>query len=410
MLAALLNACKLTGRDPMDLRVLVIGLGAAGVAVTKILLQAGVRDIIGCDSRGIVSTEREDYLDGSMNADEALVRRDDEPREARGRRRPTRSAGWTSSSASPAPRVMPADALKDMRPDAMVFAMANPTPEVSPEEARPYARIIATGRSDYPNQINNVLAFPGIFRGALDVRAPQITEEMKMAAARAIAQIVADHELREEYIIPSAFNRDVAPAVAAAVAAEARLTGAAPAEQHAIGFAPATSRHCAASERLRPSPRRRTTPCRGTSRPARTLDRRRRAAAGPVPAAVDPDARHPELLGGDVIVEEALRDVQDPLAWDVDRLEGQLEPARARLVGARLLGGDDPGERVAEPLGARGKEIVVAVGDRGEAVALAELRQRRGGVREGRPVDDRTAEGRGALSRYLDCRSPRRAA
>jgi malate dehydrogenase (oxaloacetate-decarboxylating) len=132
---------------------------------------------------------------------------------------------------------MPADALAAMRPDAMVFAMANPNPEVSPEEAEPYARVIATGRSDYPNQINNVLAFPGIFRGALDVRAAQITEPMKMAAARAIAAIVRPEELREDYIIPSVFNREVAPVVAEAVAEEARLTGAAPGEQHTIGFA-----------------------------------------------------------------------------------------------------------------------------------------------------------------------------
>jgi malate dehydrogenase (oxaloacetate-decarboxylating) len=119
----------------------------------------------------------------------------------------------------------------------MVFAMANPTPEVSPEEAAPYARIIATGRSDYPNQINNVLAFPGIFRGALDVRAVQISEPMKMAAARAIARIVRDDELREDYVIPSVFNRDVAPAVAAAVSDGARASGAAAQETHAIGFA-----------------------------------------------------------------------------------------------------------------------------------------------------------------------------
>ncbi len=112
-----------------------------------------------------------------------------------------------------------------MSPDPIVFAMANPTPEVTPEEAAPYARIMATGRSDYPNQINNVLCFPGVFRGALDVRTPQITETMKTAAACAIADIVADDELREDYIIPSVFNRDVAPAVAAAVASEARASG-----------------------------------------------------------------------------------------------------------------------------------------------------------------------------------------
>src|SRR5437763_13640416 len=123
-----------------------------------------------------------------------------------------------------------------MRRDGMVFAMANPNPEVAPEEAGRYVRIVATGRSDYPNQINNVLCFPGIFRGALDVRAPEITEEMKMAAAHAIAEIVDDSELREDYIIPSVFNREVAPAVAAAVAEQARAAGTAKAGPE-IGFA-----------------------------------------------------------------------------------------------------------------------------------------------------------------------------
>ncbi len=133
-------------------------------------------------------------------------------------------------------RALPADALARMNKDAMVFAMANPNPEVKPEEAAPYVRIMATGRSDYPNQINNVLCFPGIFRGALDVRAPAITEEMKMAAAHAIAAIVDESELREDYIIPSVFNRDVAPAVAAAVAEQARAAGTARAGQE-VGFA-----------------------------------------------------------------------------------------------------------------------------------------------------------------------------
>ena len=123
-----------------------------------------------------------------------------------------------------------------MNDDAMVFAMANPNPEVDPEEAAPYVRIMATGRSDYPNQINNVLCFPGIFRGALDVRAPAITEAMKMAAAHAIAAIVDENELREDYIIPSVFNREVAPAVAAAVADQARAAGTALAGQE-VGFA-----------------------------------------------------------------------------------------------------------------------------------------------------------------------------
>jgi malate dehydrogenase (oxaloacetate-decarboxylating) len=119
----------------------------------------------------------------------------------------------------------------------MVFAMANPTPEVSPEEAAPYVRIVATGRSDYPNQINNVLCFPGIFRGALDVRAPAITEEMKMAAARAIARIIPAEELREDYIIPSVFNREVSPVVADAVSEQAKLQGTAQVTGDTIGFA-----------------------------------------------------------------------------------------------------------------------------------------------------------------------------
>ena len=119
----------------------------------------------------------------------------------------------------------PAEALARMNRDAMVFAMANPTPEVSPEDAMRYARVVATGRSDYPNQINNVLAFPGVFRGALDVRAPQITEPMKMAAAQAIADAVPDPDLREDLIVPSVFDREVAPAVADAVAAVARAAG-----------------------------------------------------------------------------------------------------------------------------------------------------------------------------------------
>jgi malate dehydrogenase (oxaloacetate-decarboxylating) len=123
------------------------------------------------------------------------------------------------------PGVMPASALARMNRDPIVFAMANPDPEVAPEEAARYARVVATGRSDYPNQINNVLCFPGIFRGALDVRAPQITEPMKQAAAHAIAAIVSDAELREDYIIPSVFNREVVAAVAAAVAEEARASG-----------------------------------------------------------------------------------------------------------------------------------------------------------------------------------------
>jgi malate dehydrogenase (oxaloacetate-decarboxylating) len=236
VLAALLNALKLTGRRLEDTRIMIAGSGAAGIAVTRILLEAGAHDIVACDSRGAVHVERADYLDGTMHA----VKR------------------WLASvtnqdcrSGTPADvlegadlfiglsgeRVVAAEALARMNPEPIVFAMANPTPEVLPEEAAPYARIIATGRSDYPNQINNVLCFPGIFRGALDTRAVEITEGMKMAAARAIAGIVSDDELREDYIIPSVFNRDVVSAVAAAVADEARDSGTAAAGAE-VGFAP----------------------------------------------------------------------------------------------------------------------------------------------------------------------------
>jgi malate dehydrogenase (oxaloacetate-decarboxylating) len=223
-LAALLNACKLTGKRLQDLRVLVIGLGAAGVAVTKILMEAGVRHVIGADSRGVLSTGRSDYQDGSMPPIKRWYAEASNPEGLQGTPADVIDGMDLLIGLSGA-RVFPADALARMNDDAMVFAMANPTPEVSPEEAAPYVRIMATGRSDYPNQINNVLAFPGIFRGALDVRAPQITEAMKMAAAAAIADIVPESELREDYIIPSVFNREVAPAVAAAVSAQARAAG-----------------------------------------------------------------------------------------------------------------------------------------------------------------------------------------
>jgi malate dehydrogenase (oxaloacetate-decarboxylating) len=237
VLAALLNALRITGKRIEDVHMLVVGLGAAGVAVTKILMEAGVRHVIGCDSRGALHTGRADYLNGSMPATKRWYaeatnpeRRDGSPAEV--------LAGADLLIGLSGPGVIPAAALQTMNEDAMVFAMANPTPEVSPEEAAPYVRIMATGRSDYPNQINNVLCFPGIFRGALDVRAPHITEGMKMAAAQAIAGVVRDDELREDYIIPSVFNRDVAPAVAQAVIVEARREGEAAAGEE-VGFASA---------------------------------------------------------------------------------------------------------------------------------------------------------------------------
>ena len=235
VLAALLNAVKLTSRRLEDLDVLIIGLGAAGIAVAKILLEAGVTKILGADSQGVLHIQREDYQYGTMNAAKRWFAEATNP-ECRAGAPADVIDGMDLLIGVSGARAVPAEALARMNSDAMVFAMANPNPEVIPEEAEPYVRIMATGRSDYPNQINNVLCFPGIFRGALDVRAPAITEEMKMAAAHAIAAIVEEGELREDYIIPSVFNRDVAPAVAAAVAEQARAAGTALAGQE-VGFA-----------------------------------------------------------------------------------------------------------------------------------------------------------------------------
>jgi malate dehydrogenase (oxaloacetate-decarboxylating) len=236
VLAALLNALTLTAQRIDEVRIVIVGMGAAGVAVTKILMAAGARHIIGCDSRGALLSERSDYVDGSMHPVKRelaeltnLERRSGGPADV--------LEGADLFIGLSGGRVIDAKALQRMNPDPIVFAMANPDPEVAPEEASQYARVVATGRSDYPNQINNVLCFPGIFRGALDVRATQITEEMKTAAARAIADIVSTDELREDYIIPSVFNRDVVGAVAAAVAEEARESGTAEADGAEVGFA-----------------------------------------------------------------------------------------------------------------------------------------------------------------------------
>ena len=177
-----------------------------------------------CDRYGAIHSGREDYESGSMNTPKRWLaentnadRRDGSPREV--------IEGTDLFIGLSGPGIIDAQDLERMNPDPFVFAMANPNPEVRPEEAAPYVRVMATGRSDYPNQINNVLAFPGIFRGALDVRATGITEEMKLAAAKGIASVVADEELDEDYIVPSVFNRDVSHAVAAAVAEEAERTG-----------------------------------------------------------------------------------------------------------------------------------------------------------------------------------------
>ncbi len=223
-MAALFNALKIVGKRVEDLRVLVVGLGAAGVAVTKMMLESGVTHVIGCDRQGALSTAREDYESGEMSEIKRWYAENSNPEQLLGGPADV-IEGCDLFIGVSGPGIIQAEDLAKMADDAIVFAMANPNPEVMPEEAGPHVRIMATGRSDYPNQINNVLAFPGIFRGALDAGAPRITEEMKLAAAQGIAGVVAPDDLSEDYIIPSVFDRDVAPAVAQAVIEEARRDG-----------------------------------------------------------------------------------------------------------------------------------------------------------------------------------------
>jgi malate dehydrogenase (oxaloacetate-decarboxylating) len=224
VMAALFNSLKIVGKPIESLRVLFLGLGAAGVACTKMMQAAGVTEIIGCDRKGAISVEREDYASGEMTGIKRWYAENSNPEKVSGGPNEV-IEGCDLFIGVSGPGLIEPDSLKKMNDDAIVFAMANPTPEVMPEEAEPYVRIMATGRSDYPNQINNVLCFPGIFRGALDAGAPRITEEMKLAAAQGIAEVVNEDDLSEDYIIPSVFNRDVAPCVAAAVVEEAKRAG-----------------------------------------------------------------------------------------------------------------------------------------------------------------------------------------
>jgi len=219
VLAAFLNALRLVGKRPEDVRVVLTGVGAAGVAVTKILLSAGVRTIVGCDRRGAIHRDRSD-LDAVKAEYAELTNPGGEQGAA-----DELLAGADVFLGLSGPGAITADGIRTMADGAIVFAMANPTPEVQPEEIEGIAAVVATGRSDYPNQINNVLAFPGVFRGALDVRASTITEEMKVAAGEAIAAVVPEDELSPEYVIPSVFNREVAKVVAAAVARAAEAGG-----------------------------------------------------------------------------------------------------------------------------------------------------------------------------------------
>jgi malate dehydrogenase (oxaloacetate-decarboxylating) len=223
-MAALFNALKIVEKPIEQLRVLVVGLGAAGVAVTKMMLASGVTHIVGCDRRGALSIDREDYVSEEMSPIKRWYAESSNPERLSGQPADV-IEGMDLFIGLSGPGIIPAQALGKMNDDAIVFAMANPNPEVMPEDAAPHVRIMATGRSDYPNQINNVLCFPGIFRGALDAGAPRITEEMKLAAAKGIAEVVNEEDLSEDYIIPSVFNREVAPRVAQAVVEEARRDG-----------------------------------------------------------------------------------------------------------------------------------------------------------------------------------------
>ena len=233
VLAALMNACRLTGRRLEDLRVVMAGAGAAGVAVARILSEAGVSSIVPCDRAGAISTARADYQDGTMNVVKAWLAENTNA-DQRGGSIADALEGTDLFIGLSGPGIVRAEDLARMAPDPFVFAMANPDPEVRPEDAAPYVAVMATGRSDYPNQINNVLAFPGIFRGALDVRATTITEEMKIAAAQGIASVIGSSDLAPDYIVPSVFDRAVSPAVAAAVAREAQRDGVATGEFTAV--------------------------------------------------------------------------------------------------------------------------------------------------------------------------------
>ena len=218
-LAAFLNALRVVGKSVEEVKVVVTGVGAAGVAVTRTLQAAGVRNVVGCGRQGAVHRARPDLTpEKSLYADET---------------NPENFSGSADEALAGAdvyiglsqPGAVSIEGVRSMAPDAIVFAMANPTPEVMPEDIAGHVAVIATGRSDYPNQINNVLAFPGIFRGALDVRATTITERMEVAAGHAIAAAIGDDELSPDYIVPSVFNRDIVPAVAAAVARAAEEDG-----------------------------------------------------------------------------------------------------------------------------------------------------------------------------------------
>jgi len=218
-LAGLTNALKVVGKKKDDVKIVTSGAGAAAIAITKLLLSAGFKDITMCDRKGAIYKGREglNWIKTEMAEVTNLSHKAGSLADM--------LVGADVFIGVSAPGTVTTEMVKTMNKDAIIFACANPTPEIFPDEAKAGgARVVSTGRSDYPNQINNVLAFPGIFRGAFDVRASDINEEMKVAAAEALAGLVGD-ELSEDYIIPAAFDPRVGPAVAKAVAEAARKSG-----------------------------------------------------------------------------------------------------------------------------------------------------------------------------------------
>ncbi len=219
-LAGLLNAIKVVGKKKEEVKIVTSGAGAAAIAIVKLLLSAGFENVIMTDRTGAIYEGREGL--NWIKAEMAQVTN----KEKKAGSLAEVIKGADVFIGVSAPGTMTTEMVKTMAPDAIIFACANPTPEIFPEDAKAGgARIIATGRSDFPNQINNVLAFPGIFRGTFDVRASDINEEMKMAAAQALADLISEDELNEDYIIPAAFDERVGPAVAKAVAEAARKSG-----------------------------------------------------------------------------------------------------------------------------------------------------------------------------------------
>ena len=219
-LAGLTNALKVTGKKKEDVKIVTSGAGAAAISIVRLLLSAGFKNITMCDRKGAIYEGRGglNWIKEEMSTVTNLEKKAGSLADM--------MVGADIFIGVSAPGTVTSDMVRTMNKDAIIFACANPTPEIFPEDAKAGgARVIATGRSDFPNQINNVLAFPGIFRGTFDVRASDINEEMKMAAARALAGLISDEELSEDYIIPKAFDPRVGPAVAAVVAHAARDSG-----------------------------------------------------------------------------------------------------------------------------------------------------------------------------------------